>query len=114
MRFRVTCQGLFESTTGSIDDDAINALHAAMAELNTHGTAPGNAAAHLDRATGELIISCTVEVAALGLASQPASDSIYLSLNSAGIATPDWPLAEDAVWKVELTRSNSELLTSVP
>lgn len=113
MRFRVTCRGRFEAASGSIDDDALKALHTAMTELNRIGQAAGNAAAHLDRETGSITISCSVEADKLSVASQPASDAIYLSLNNAGIGTPDWPKPEDPVWKVELTRTESEQLQTV-
>ena len=110
MRFRVTIDGRLVSTSGSIDNEARDALSLAMEELNKLGSAPGNASIDLDSTTGEIRISCSVEAPHAGRAVQPASDQIVLALRQGRIATPDWPDVEDSHWRVDLIDSRAVAL----
>jgi hypothetical protein len=110
MRFRVTLDGHFISTSGELDEEAREALGVAMDELNKLGAAAGNAAIELTMASGEIMLTCAIEADDPVAAVQPASDNIYLALNKANIGTPNWPGIDDPHWRVEFINSRAEAL----
>lgn len=108
--FRVTLEGRLTSDSGVIDADVSEALNAAMAEMHKLGTS--DPAIMLTRATGEIVMSCSVKVASYEDAVPPASTDIRSGLHTGGIATPGWPGADDSRWKVEIVNARTEVLQS--